>query len=93
MRKSYFYITLIIILLSLNVAFSQDGKVQSKSFDGTIEGLSLYPNPVNGDKIYITSKSGNDKDIINIIKNLRKGELVKLDGSPLISDGDIRDGA
>ncbi len=64
MRKSYFYITLIIILLSLNVAFSQDGKVQSKSFDGTIEGLSLYPNPVNGDKIYITSKSGNDKDII-----------------------------
>lgn len=64
MTKKYFYTTLLLTLLLATTSFAQEGKVQPKSSDGTIEGLSLYPNPVSGDKIYITSKSGEDKDIV-----------------------------
>jgi hypothetical protein len=58
MKKLYFYI--IVSLLSLGMT-AQDSK-QAKAQDG-IEGLSFYPNPVNGGKIYIMSKSGLDKEI------------------------------
>jgi hypothetical protein len=39
---------------------AQDNKPQPV----VIEGLSFYPNPVSNGKIYITSKSSLDKDII-----------------------------
>lgn len=62
MVKNYFYI---IILLFCFVSFSstaQENK-QSRPQDTTIEGLSLYPNPVSNGKVYVTSKLGLDKDI------------------------------
>jgi Secretion system C-terminal sorting domain len=58
MRKLYFYI--IFSLFSLG-GLAQETK-QTKATDG-IEGLNFYPNPVNNGKLYITSKSGLDKDI------------------------------
>jgi hypothetical protein len=62
MTKNYFYIVLLFICLFSYSANAQEGK-QSKTQDTTIDGLSFYPNPVSNGKIYITSKSGLDKDI------------------------------
>ncbi len=59
MTKNYFYTLLLLFLLSASVS-AQDSKPQPV----VIEGLSFYPNPVSNGKIYITSKSSLDKDII-----------------------------
>lgn len=48
--------------LSLTVS-AQESKQQPKAQD-TIEGLSLYPNPVSNGKIYITSKSSVNKEVV-----------------------------
>ena len=64
MAKKYFYIIALLSLFATANGFAQDTKPQSKpSEETTIEGLSFYPNPVSGGKIYITSKSGEDKEI------------------------------
>ena len=65
MVKKYFYIFLLSTLfLSVNV-FSQDNKngTSLRAQEPTIEGLTIYPNPVNTGKIYITSKLNLDKKI------------------------------
>lgn len=59
MIKKYFYTILI-----FSVLFAFEGYSQvSKSQEPTIEGLTIYPNPVNSGKIYITSKSSLDKKV------------------------------
>ena len=59
MIKKYLLIaTIILSMLSLST-FAQD----SKPSTSTIDGLSFYPNPVNSGKIYVTSKSGLDKEV------------------------------
>ncbi|HEY6142966.1 MAG TPA: T9SS type A sorting domain-containing protein [Flavobacterium sp.] len=65
MAKNYFYITtLLVFFFTLSIS-AQETKQQSKLQEATsIEGLSLYPNPVSNGKIYITSKNDSDKDII-----------------------------
>lgn len=63
MTKNYFYILLFFLCLSGSTAMAQDGKSQSKVQDSTIDGLSFYPNPVSNGKIYITSKSSDDKEV------------------------------
>ncbi|OGS81578.1 MAG: secretion protein [Flavobacteria bacterium RIFCSPLOWO2_12_FULL_31_7] len=64
MAKKYFYITLLFLTFSLS-ANAQDGKSAStsKSQEPTIEGLSLYPNPNNTGKVYITSRLNLDKKV------------------------------
>lgn len=42
---------------------AQEGKPISKTQDTFIDGLNFYPNPVSSGKIYITSKSGEDKEV------------------------------
>jgi hypothetical protein len=74
MVKNYFYIILFFLCLSSNTALAQDWKSSSKVQENTIEGLSVYPNPASGDRIYITSKSNNDKEI-NIFDVLGKKVL------------------
>lgn len=59
MIKKYFYIILIFSVLFAFEGYSQVNKSQ----EPTIEGLTIYPNPVNSGKIYITSKSSLDKKI------------------------------
>jgi len=59
MQKKYFYIFFFILFLSFSVQ-AQDGKKQEQS---SIEGLTIYPNPVNTGKIYINSKSNIEKKV------------------------------
>ena len=50
-------------MLSSTSVMAQDGKPASKVQENTIEGLSFYPNPATGGKIYISTKSNEDKQI------------------------------
>ena len=61
MKKNYVY-TFLFILFLTTYSFAQESKLQPKSNDN-IEGLSIYPNPVSTGKIYIISKSGEDKEV------------------------------
>ncbi len=64
MPKKYFYITFILFcFFSFNMN-AQENKIQSRTQDTSIDGLSFYPNPVSNGKIYITSKSSLDKEVI-----------------------------
>ncbi|OAB28231.1 Por secretion system C-terminal sorting domain-containing protein [Flavobacterium fryxellicola] len=65
MAKNYFYtITLLVFLLSLSIS-AQENKQQPRTQEtASIEGLSLYPNPVNNGKVYVTTKNDLDKEII-----------------------------
>ena len=63
MTKNYFYTILFFLCLSGSTVVAQEGKSQSKVQDSTIDGLSFYPNPVSNGKIYISSKSSDDKEV------------------------------
>ena len=63
MTKNYFYIILFFLMLSATSVMAQDGKPASKVQENTIEGLSFYPNPATGGKIYISTRSNEDKQI------------------------------
>jgi len=56
MAKNYFYIILLFLTFSFS-GFAQDGKQGSES-------LGFYPNPVTNGKIYITSKTSLDKEVL-----------------------------
>jgi hypothetical protein len=58
MRNKYFYTIIIVCLFSLG-GFAQENRQQA-----AIDGLSFYPNPVSTGKIYITSKSAMDKEVM-----------------------------
>lgn len=65
MTKNYFYIALLLVFFfSLNLT-AQEIKQQPKLQETTsIEGLSLYPNPVSNGKVYISTKNDLEKEII-----------------------------
>ncbi|PBJ06651.1 T9SS type A sorting domain-containing protein [Flavobacterium sp. ACN6] len=65
MAKNYFYITfLLAFFFSVSVS-AQDSRQLPKPQESTsIEGLSLYPNPVTNGKVYISSKNDLEKEII-----------------------------
>ena len=56
MIKNYFYIIVIFFAFTF-AASAQDGKQQG-------ETLGFYPNPVSNGKIYITSKTSLDKEVM-----------------------------
>ena len=60
MKKITFY-SIIFFSLFTDFSFAQENKQQPK--DTSIEGLTIYPNPTSGDRIYINSKSSLDKQI------------------------------
>ncbi|WP_291097197.1 MULTISPECIES: T9SS type A sorting domain-containing protein [unclassified Flavobacterium] len=65
MAKNYFYITILLGFFFTVSVSSQEIKQQTKLQEtATIEGLSLYPNPVSNGRVYITSKNDLDKEII-----------------------------
>lgn len=71
MVKNYTHIIYLFFILFSFSTFAQENKSfgASKTQEPTIEGLSIYPNPVNNGKIYITTKSSMDKkvEIYNVI--------------------------
>ena len=65
MAKNYFYITILLVFFFSVSLSAQENKQQPKTQEtASIEGLSLYPNPVSNGKVYITSKNDLDKEII-----------------------------
>ena len=71
MVKNYTHIIYLFFILFSFSTFAQENKSfgASKTQEPTIEGLSIYPNPVNSGKIYITTKSSLDKkvEIFNVL--------------------------
>ena len=59
MNKNYFYSVILFFCFISVITFAQDKQIKTQ--DTTIEGLNLYPNPVSNSKVFITSKSGQDK--------------------------------
>ena len=65
MAKNYFYITLLLAFFFTVSSSAQESKQSPKTRDAvSIEGLSMYPNPVTNGKVYITSKNDLEKEII-----------------------------
>lgn len=65
MEKNYFFTTLFVLMFFVSqLGFAQAGNT-NLSTQQNIEGLSIYPNPVNNGKqfIYITSKNSLTKKI------------------------------
>jgi hypothetical protein len=65
MVKNYFYITILLVFFFSMSLSAQENKQQPRTQEtASIEGLSLYPNPVSNGKVYISSKNDLDKEII-----------------------------
>ena len=63
MAKHYIQIFSVFMCLVVStIGFSQTSE-PSKANNGTIEGLTIYPNPVSNGKIYITSTKNLSKHI------------------------------
>lgn len=64
MKKHYYYITLFLFFLFSLSATAQETKgTTAARTQEPIEGLNIYPNPVTSDRIYITSKSAQNKEV------------------------------
>mgnify|MGYP006204888409 CR=1 FL=1 len=64
MAKKYLYIILLLVSLGTFRAIAQDTKQLPKTQEKTaIEGLNLFPNPVTGGKVSISTKNDFNKDI------------------------------
>ncbi|WP_116790519.1 T9SS type A sorting domain-containing protein [Flavobacterium psychrotrophum] len=63
MKKHYFYITLLLFCLFSLSTVAQESRPAPSGGKEPIEGLNIYPNPVSGGRIYVTSKSGQNKEV------------------------------
>ena len=61
--KKLYYIPFLFLLLSVSSVNAQEAKQQSKLQESSIEGLSLYPNPVTNGRVYIATKNDAEKEI------------------------------
>ena len=64
MAKNYFYTLIALVFFCSFSAFAQETKQAPRVQETSIEGLSLYPNPVSNGKVFITTKNDLDKEII-----------------------------
>ena len=71
MIKKYTHIIFLLVVLFSFSANAQENKpsVASKNKEPSIEGLTIYPNPANSGKIFISTKSSLDKkvEIYNVL--------------------------
>lgn len=71
MKKNYTFIIVLLVALFSFSAQAQESKssASSKTQEPIIEGLTIYPNPTNSGKIYISTKSSLDKkvEIFNVL--------------------------
>ena len=84
MKQHYiFSFLLVCFLLFSNMTSAQSTNVPAYSQEKPIAGLSIYPNPVTGNKVYITSDNNNTKEI-EIYNVLGKKVLIaRLNGREL----------
>ena len=72
MKTNVLKIVILMLFLLSYSSYAQEGKATTAATNtNAIEGLNFYPNPVNNGKIYVTSKSGLDKEV-NIFDVLGK---------------------
>jgi hypothetical protein len=64
MAKNYFYTLIALVFFCSFSAVAQETKQAPRVQETSIEGLSLYPNPVSNGKVFITTKNDLDKEII-----------------------------
>ena len=65
MAKKYFYTFLLLVgLATTGTVFAQEKPSGKAAQETNIDGLTIYPNPVSGDRIYITTKLNEDKEIV-----------------------------
>ena len=80
MKQFYFYAFILVgFLLFANPATAQSTPQELSVKELPIEGLSIYPNPASGQKVYITTKAGKSKtvEIFNVLgKNVLSTELI-----------------
>lgn len=72
MKQLYLYTLMIIgLLLFANPAFAQVSPPETSVKEVPIEGLSIFPNPASGQKVYINTKEGKAKkvEIYNVLGN------------------------
>ncbi|KOS06616.1 secretion protein [Flavobacterium akiainvivens] len=62
MKKNYFYIILLLFLFTLG-AQAQENKHDTVGGKESIEGLNISPNPASSDRIYITTKLSESKEV------------------------------
>jgi len=71
MKKKYSFILLLLLVFGSFSAQAQDSKstATSKTQESIIEGLTIYPNPTNSGRIYISTKLALDKkvEIFNVL--------------------------
>lgn len=63
--KKFYILSLLLVcfLLSTSSSIAQNTALPTFAAEKPIEGLSIYPNPVVGSKVYITSNKNLTKDI------------------------------
>ena len=72
MKQLYLYpLMLIGLLLFANPATAQVSTLEPPAKEVPIEGLSIFPNPASGQKVYINTKDGKAKkiEIFNVLGN------------------------
>lgn len=79
MKQKYLFTFLLIGLLMFAVpATAQESSHAPQRTEVQIEGLSIYPNPVTGGKVYISSTKNQDKiiEIFNVLgKSVHKTRI------------------
>lgn len=60
MKRNYFHIIYVLIFLLSLGSYAQENR---QPINNTIEGLSIYPNPATGGKVYISTKFNAEKEI------------------------------
>lgn len=63
MKKKYFYTLLLFMFLFSFSAMAQESRATAAGTKETIDGLEIYPNPVSNGRIYITTKSTQNKEV------------------------------
>lgn len=65
MKKNYLYsILLMVFFCSLSLKAQENKQQQNPNAPSAIEGLNLYPNPVNNGRVSISTKNDDEKEII-----------------------------
>lgn len=63
MKQIYLYAFFIMAMLLTAAPASAQLSADTSSKEATIEGLSVYPNPTSGEKVYITSTKEKPKKV------------------------------